>query len=114
MASIDGADVGPLSAANTFTYKPAPSKPDVSKIDIKVVRNQVFVNAANPPADMRYEARLSNELNKQKDVWNGKNLDGNFNFLLREYGKQTLSLRFVEPDGTASEEAVVNFNAFAP
>jgi hypothetical protein len=114
LASIDGADVGPLSTANTFTYKPAPSKPDVSKIDIKVVRNQVFVNATKPPADMRYEARLSNEMNQQKDVWNVKNLDGNFNFLLREYGKQTLSLRFVEPDGTAGEEAIVDFNAFAP
>jgi hypothetical protein len=114
LASIDDTDIGPLSATNTFTYKPVPGKPDVSKMDIKIIRNQVFISTQNPPENTRYEASVSNQLNKQKDVWRGNNLDGNFSFLLREYGKQTLSLRLVEPDGTTGEEAIVNFNAFAP
>ncbi len=114
LASIDGKNQGPYMVANHFTYKAKPNAPDISQLTVKVERNKVFVTTLNPPEGLVYEAILHNEMNLQKSVWSGSGLSGEFSFLLKEYGKQTLVLRLVDGDGVAGSDAVYEFNASPP
>ena len=114
LASVDATGQGPYAAASSFTYKPKPSTPDISQINVKVLRNKVFVTTINPPEGLVYEAVLHNELNKQANVWRATGLSGAFDFLLKEYGKQTLLLRLVDADSVAGPDAVYEFNAPPP
>lgn len=111
LASIAGSDQGPYSAANTFSYKPKPIMPDISQLKVQVRNNKVFVNTADAPDDLRYEATLHNELNQQKNVWRVTTKQGTFSFLLKEYGKQTLNLRYIDADGVTGPDAIVEFIA---
>lgn len=111
LTSMDGDDVGPYSRVNRFSYKPAPPAPDISQLVATVKENRVFVTTVNPPEGLSYEAMLDNEMNNQINVWQAVGLDGNFDFLLREYGKQTLRLRLVDADGATGPEAKTEFNA---
>ena len=111
LASIDGTDQGPLSAANSFSYKAKPNAPDISQLKMHVHQNKVFINTIDAPDDLSYQAVLHNEVNKQKNVWQGNTASGEFSFLLKEYGKQILSLRLVDADGVTGPEAIVEFNA---
>ena len=111
LASLDGADQGPYAAANSFTYKAKPNAPDVSQLSVKVERNKVFVSTINPPEGLSYEAILQNEANQQNNVWHATRLNGEFDFLLKEYGKQKLLLRLVDADGVTGPDAVYEFNA---
>jgi hypothetical protein len=113
LASVNGDDVSPYSSVNRFSYKPAPPVPDISQLVAKVTENRVFITTVNPPEGLTYEAMLDNEMNNQINVWQGVGLDGNFNFLLREYGKQTLRLRLVDTDGFAGPEAQTEFDAWS-
>ena len=72
------------------------------------------MRAINPPDGLFYEAVLQNEVNKQANVWWATGLNGEFDFLLREYGKQKLLLRLVDADGVAGPDAVHEFNASPP
>lgn len=114
LASIDGADQGPYMAASSFAYKAKPNAPDISQLNVKVERNKVFVNTTSPPEGLTYEAVLLNEVNKQNNVWRGTGLSGEFSFLLKEYGKQTLKLRLIDAEGVAGPDAVYEFNASPP
>ena len=111
LASLDGADQGPYAVASSFNYKAKPSAPDISQLNVKVLQNKVFVHTINPPEGLVYEATLHNEVNKQNNVWHATGLNGDFEFLLKEYGKQTLLLRLVDADGVAGPDAVYDFNA---
>ena len=112
LASIDNAtDQGPYAAASSFIYKAKPNTPDISQLEVKVLRNKVFVSTLNPPEGLTYEAVLHNEVNKQANVWRATGLNGEFDFLLKEYGKQKLLLRLVDTDGVAGPDAVYEFNA---
>lgn len=114
LASIDGDDVGPYSNMHAFVYKPKPPAPDVSQFSNQIKDNRVFITTLNPPQGLVYQAVLDNEMNQQKNVWQATGLDGHFDFLLREYGKQTLRLRLVDEDGVAGPEAKVEFFAWSP
>ncbi len=114
LASIDGDSQGPYSAADTFTVKPLPPAPDIRQLTVKVLNNAVFVHTISPPEGLHYDAILHNERNQQKNVWLGQNLGVDFDFLLKEYGKQTLVLRHVEADGTAGPDSIVEFDAPPP
>ncbi len=114
LASVDATGQGPYGAANIFTYKAKPNAPDISQLQAKVERNRVFVTTIAPPEGLTYEAVLHNEMNKQKNVWHQTGLNGEFGFLLKEYGKQTLLLRLVDSDGVAGPDAVYEFNASPP
>ena len=119
LASVDSAtdkveDQGPYATASSFTYKPKPNMPDISQLNIKVLRNRVYVRTINPPEGLVYEAVLQNELNKQANVWRATGLNGEFDFLLKEYGKQKLLLRLVDADGVAGPDAIHEFNASPP
>ena len=112
LASIDNAtDQGPYAAASSFIYKAKPNTPDISQLNVKVLQNKVFVSTLNPPDGLAYEAVLHNEVNKQSNVWRATGLNGEFDFLLREYGKQKLLLRLIDADGVAGSYAVYEFNA---
>ena len=111
LASIDGADQGPYSQVNSFSYKPKPDVPDISQLKVQVRNNKVFVSTRNAPDGLVYEAVLHNEVNQQKNVWQARTASGEFSFLLKEYGKQTLTLRFVDVDGTFGPDAIYEFDA---
>lgn len=112
LASVDGDDVSPYSGVNQFSYKPVPPMPDISQLVAKVEENRVFITTVDPPEGLAYEAMLDNEMNNQINVWQAVGLDGHFDFLLREYGKQTLRLRLVDTDGFAGPEAKTAFDAW--
>ena len=114
LASLDGDDQGPYGKVNRFSYKPLPTAPDVSQLKINVLQNRVFVTTINPPDGLKYQAILQNEQNHQLNVWSGNNLGAQFDFLLKEYGKQKLLLRHVEADGTIGADATIEFDAPAP
>jgi len=104
-------DIGPAFNISRLTYKPIPPKPDISQLVVKVVRNRVLVNTTAPLAGMTYDASLDNEFNDQENVWQGRNLGTSFDFLLKEYGKQTLYIKHVDRDGVAGPAAVYEFYA---
>ena len=104
-------DQGPYAAASAFTYKPKPSAPDISQLKVSVVENRVFVTTISPPQGLTYEVVLNNARNHQYKVWHETELMAEFNFLLREYGKQTLLLHYVDSDGVAGADAIYEFNA---
>ena len=114
LASLDGDDKGPYGKINHFSYKPLPSAPDISQLKINVLQNRVFVTTVNPPEGLAYQAILHNEQNHQLSVWSGSDLGAEFDFLLKEYGKQKLVLRHVEADGTKGPDATIEFDAPAP
>ena len=111
VASIDNADQGPFSVAQQFTYKPLPNAPDIQHLTTKIVQNRVFVDMRKPDTGLSYAVRLSNDQNKQQNVWVAEQLNGQFNFLLKEFGKQTLNIRQIDADGVAGPAAVFNFVA---
>ena len=111
LASIDGVDKGPYADTSNFTYKVKPDAPDVSQLKIKVLQNRVFVTTIEPPSGLAYKVILNNDFNAQKKVWMAQGLDGKFNFLLKEFGQQTLSLSLVEAGGVSGPESVVEFIA---
>ncbi|HEY0561917.1 MAG TPA: FecR domain-containing protein [Methylophilus sp.] len=114
LASIEGEDVGPYSRLHAFVYKPKPPAPDLSQLSNQIKDNRVFITTLSPPQGLMYEAALDNDMNQQKNVWQGTGLNGQFDFLLREYGKQTLRLRLVDDEGVAGPEAKVEFFAWSP
>ena len=114
LASLDGDDKGPYSKVHHFSYNPLPSAPDISQLKISVLQNRVFVTTVFPPDGLKYQAVLHNEQNHQSSVWSGNDLGAEFDFLLKEYGKQKLVLRHVEADGTKGPDAIVDFDAPAP
>ena len=111
LASLDGTDQGPYSATNQFSYKSKPPAPDIRQLNSTIARNRVFIDTIDPPDGLVYQATLDNDRNNQKNVWQAADLNGRFNFLLREYGKQTLRLRLIDAEGIAGPEAVTEFNA---
>lgn len=102
---------GPASKVNRLSYQPAPMVPDISQLTVNIERNRVFVRTLPPLDGLSYHASLDNPFNKQTNVWQGSELGGEFDFLLREYGKQTLYIRHVDNDGTQSAPAVYEFDA---
>ena len=109
LASIDGVDQGPYAKADSFIYKSKPSAPNIEHFKYKVINNRVFVSTINPPDKTTYSAALSNTKNNQKNVWVGQGLSGEFSFLLREFGQQSLAIKIVESDGVTGSESLVKF-----
>ena len=105
-------DIGPALKVSQFTYKPIPPKPDISQLKVGVSRNRVMVNTTPPPDGFTYQAILDNEFNDQKQVWQGTGLGSEFDFLLKEFGKQTLSIKHIDSDGVAGPAAIYEFNAY--
>jgi len=105
-------DKGPAIKLSQFTYKAVPPKPDLSQLNVNVAVNRVKVNTLPPLDGMTYSAHLDNEFNEQVNVWEGRNLGPQFDFLLREYGKQTLYIQHVDRDGVAGPAAVYEFSAY--
>ena len=114
VASIAGDDQGPYMGASSFTYKAKPPMPNISQLTTSIAQNKVSVNASSPPTGLRYVVTLENPANRQTQVWQGDNLDGNFNFMLREFGKQTLHLQLVDAEGMTGPVASYEFDAPAP
>ncbi len=112
VASINGDDQGPYSVATNFAYSPMPPAPDINQLVTSIAQNRVYVDTINPPSGFSYEAILDNKRNNQKNVWQAAGLQGRFDFLLREFGSQTLRIRLVNSDGIAGPESIAEFDAF--
>lgn len=103
---------GPAIKLNHFTYHAPPSAPDLSQLIVKAVYNKIYVSMPPPAEGTTYSVQLDNLRNHQFRVWSGNNLNQNFSFWLREYGKQTLHFRQVDSEGDAGPEAVYEFDAY--
>lgn len=111
--SPDGEEIqGPAPKINHFTYKAPPAAPDLSQLTVKVLQNKVYVSTLPPTEGTSYSVQLDNLRNHQIKVWAGENLNQNFSFWLREYGKQTLHFRQVDSEGDKSPEAIYEFDAY--
>lgn len=104
-------DRGPAINISQFTYKPIPPKPDLTGLSVQVSENRVFVNIQPPSEGFTYQVNLDNEKNNQKDVWQASGLTDDFDFLLKEYGKQALSIRYMDSDGVLGPAAIHEFYA---
>lgn len=110
--SPNGGEIqGPAVKVNHFTYKAPPAAPDLSQLTIKILQNKVYVSTLPPAEGTSYSVQLDNLRNHQIKVWTGENLNQNFSFWLREYGKQTLHFRQTDAEGDKSPEAVYEFDA---
>jgi hypothetical protein len=98
----------------SFNVKPLPDAPDISQMQVKVRQNRVFIAIPSPPAPYQYQFNLDNPKNNQMDVWVDVNTHTSYQFLLKEYGEQTLYVRLRETDGTTGSAAVYSFNASPP
>ncbi|MDX1914500.1 MAG: FecR domain-containing protein [Methylophilus sp.] len=112
VASVSQNQEGPFTNVSQFTYKPAPPIPDISQLKVKVMQNRVYVDTLASPVGLTYEVHLDNDQNHQKDVWVGKGLPAQFNFLLKEYGKQTLYIHYLDSDDVLGPSAVYEFYAY--
>lgn len=104
-------DIGPALSFRQFGFKAPPPKPDVSQLQVKVTANHAYITTLEPPQNLRYEVRLANMFNQQDNVWQANKVGGSFDFLLKEYGKQTLYIRHIDADGFVGPEAIVEFDA---
>ncbi len=112
VASVRQNQEGPFANTGQFTYKPTPPIPDMSQLKVKVMQNRVYVDTLPSPIGLTYEVHLDNDRNHQKDVWVGKRLPAQFSFLLKEYGKQTLYIHYLDSDDVIGPPAVYEFYAY--
>lgn len=110
-SSTDEDKRGPTLKLNHFTYNAPPPAPDLSQLKFKAVYNKIYVSMSPPIEGTTYSVQLDNLRNHQIRVWSGNSLNENFNFDLREYGKQTLHFKQVDSEGDAGPEAVYEFDA---
>lgn len=105
-------DQGPFNQVAQFSIRPAPAMPDLHRFWVDVAENRVNIHTLPPADGLSYQFNLDNDANQQKDVWVKRSADTDYQFLLKEYGKQTLYIRHVDSDGVASAATVYEFYAY--
>lgn len=105
-------DQGPFDQVARFDVKLAPAMPDTRQFWIYVANNRVNIHTLPPANGLMYQFNLDNDANQQKDVWVKRSVEADYQFLLKEYGKQTLYIRHLDSDGIASPAAVYEFYAY--
>jgi hypothetical protein len=106
------ASLGPFSDTEQFILTSPPPAPDLSNCKVEVINNRVFVQLTPAISTYRYHATLSNEKNNQLLVWAGTFLPNSFDFLLKEFGKQTLKIQYIDTDGTLGKASQYEFYAY--
>lgn len=107
-----GDDQGPFDQVAQFNVKRAPSMPDPRQFWVYVSENRVNIHTLPAAEGLTYQFNLDNDANQQKDVWVKRSAEADYQFLLKEYGKQTLYIRHLDSDGIASPAAVYEFYAY--
>jgi hypothetical protein len=105
-------DQGPFDQVAQFSVRPIPSKPDLHQFWIDVADNRVNIHTLPPADGLSYQFNLDNDANQQKDVWVKRGVETDYQFLLKEYGKQTLYIRHADSDGVVSAATVYEFYAY--
>jgi hypothetical protein len=105
-------DQGPFNQVAQFDVKRAPAMPDAQQFWVYVANNRVNIHTAPPANGLKYQFNLDNPANQQKDVWVMHSAETDYQFLLKEYGKQTLYIRHLDSDGLVSPAAVYEFYAY--
>lgn len=105
------ADYGPAIEFKEFTYKPLPVKPDISQFIIQSFNNRVQIQTVPPPDGLTYVFTLDNPVNDQKNVWQETGTELVYQFLLKEYGPQTLTIQYQDQTGALGPAAIYEFYA---
>jgi hypothetical protein len=105
------ADNGPAITYSEFSYKPLPEKPDINQFVIDVFNNRVQIHTVAPPNGLAYVFNLHNPANNQKSVWQESGTEHTYQFLLKEYGPQTLHIQYQDSTGALGPAAVYDFYA---
>jgi hypothetical protein len=104
-------DYGPAIEHKEFTYKPLPNKPDISQFIIKSFNNSIQIQTVPPPDGLSYVFTLDNPVNDQKNVWQETGTELVYQFLLKEYGPQTLYIQYQDRTGALGPAAIYEFYA---
>lgn len=102
VASVTGDDQGPFSDAIKFTYKPAPIAPDLTLSALSFHDKSMYVSLPIPLEGLRYEAELASDSTRSQVLWHGESMDGKLQIPRPDAGKQYLSVRMIDTDGTMS------------
>ncbi len=105
------ADYGPAIEFKTFTYKPLPEKPDISRFIIQTFNNRVQIQTVPPPDGLTYVFTLDNPVNDLKAVSQETGTEPVYQFLLKEYGPQTLTIQYQDKTGALGPAAIYEFYA---
>lgn len=105
------ADYGPAIEFKAFTYKPLPDKPDISQFIIQSFNNRVQIQTVPPPDGLTYVFILDNPVNDQKNVWQETGTELVYQFFLKEYGPQTLTIQYQDQTGALGPAAIYEFYA---
>ena len=105
------ADYGPAIEFKAFTYKPLPDKPDISQFIIQSFNNRVQIQTVPPPDGLTYVFILDNPVNDQKNVWQETGTERVYQFLLKEYGPQTLTIQYQDQTGALGPAAIYELYA---
>jgi hypothetical protein len=105
-------DKGLYSKVGQFEVSALPPKPDISKMEVKVAVNRIYIKIPPPLEGLNYQFVLDNPINDQKNVWEAQGENGQYTVLLKEYGKQLLSVSYVDDDGDSGPTAFYEFDAY--
>ncbi|MEQ1661410.1 MAG: FecR domain-containing protein [Thiobacillus sp.] len=101
VASIEQGETGPYSAAQTLTYDPLPSAPDLTSAVPGYAADTLRLSLPTPPVGLVYEWVLSGDATRSQPYGQGKSADGGLSVSSLPPGTYVLSARLVEADGTA-------------
>ena len=101
IASISSNDQGPFQETIKFTFKPLPKVSEVAQSAITFDGNQMSLALPKPAEGLIYDIAITADKERSQINWQGKSQEGNVRLPTPPAGKQFLSIRMVEADGTA-------------
>lgn len=105
VASIEGAEQGPFSPPQRFTYDPLPSAPEMNQAAPTFGDGSLALVLPKPPAGLHYDLVLARDSERKQIVWQGTSQDGQLKAAPVEAENVYLAARLVEADGTAGPYA---------
>ncbi len=92
---------GPWSATETFSYKPAPGQPDLSKAALRFESDALLLDLAPPPPNQHYQVSISANADSAGAAPQHSSADGQLRLPRPDSGEQFLGVRLVDDeDGT--------------
>ena len=108
VASITAAgEQGPWSAPETFSYKPAPGQPDLSKAALRFESDALLLDLAPPPADQHYRVSISSSAASADAATQHHSANGQLRLPRPDSGEQYLGVRLVDNDDGTTGPAML-------
>ena len=105
VASVAKDEIGPFSETQTFTYKPLPNAPKLDESSLTFTKDTMTFDLPAPADGLHYELELAQDQARTKVLWRGESKQSKVSMPRPSGGKNYLSMRMVEADGTAGPYA---------